>query len=808
MSHPESAEENVPPVDSSDFKLPDELPVLPLSDTVVFPLAVAPLAVGQERSLRLVDAVMKGDRLLVLVRQKNDARPAGPGDCHDIGVVGTIHQMKRDTDGAIRMIVQGIARVRIVGFTGEEPYLKARVVLAPTTSDTSIVTEGLARSLKDVFRKWVEAAPDVPDIVGRAADSIEDPRQLADVIAATVPIESAIRQEMLETDSVRDRLERLVQIVQHEIAVRDIGAKITSQTQEHMSKAQRDYVLREQLRTIQKELGEDDGDTAVVRELRERLAAIKLPDEARKEADRELGRLERLPSASAEHGMLRNFLEWLAELPWGQHTASGVDVDHAREVLDEDHHGLKKVKERILEHLAVRKLRQERGLPDDARESEPILCFVGPPGVGKTSLGQSIARAMGRKFVRVSLGGVHDESEIRGHRRTYVGAMPGRIIQALRRAGAADPVFMLDEIDKVSASYQGDPAAALLEVLDPAQNSTFADNYLGVPFDLSKAVFICTANTTSTIAQPLLDRMEVIQLAGYIHEEKVEIARKYLLPRQRTAAGLSEEEIDVKDDALSRMVDEYTRESGVRSLERVVATVCRKAALRVADKSEKTVVVRAEDLPAMLGPSHQPPSTAERIDRPGVATGLAWTPVGGEILFVEATLIPSKQGRLILTGSLGDVMRESAQAAVSYVRSRAAQIGIDPAMFDERDVHIHVPSGAIPKDGPSAGVTMVSALASAAAGRLVRSDVAMTGEITLRGKVLPIGGIKEKALAAHRAGIRTILLPKWNMVDVDEIPSELRKDLTFVPVETLDDVLAAALEKPVIVPPAAQPQAA
>jgi ATP-dependent Lon protease len=780
--------------ESADFRLPDVLPVLAMRDTVVFPLAVVPLTIGQERSLRLVDAAMKRDRLLVLVRQKTDARPAGPADCHRIGVAGTILQMKRDPDGTVRLVVQGIARVRITDFLSEEPFLTARVVLTPSTSDSSFETEGLARSVKDLFRRWVEGSDEVPDIIGTAAASIDEPRQLANVVAATVPFDSAVRQEILELDSVRAKLDRLVGLMQHELAVRDLGAKITSDTQEHMSKAQREYFLREQLRTIQKELGEDGGEAAVVASLREKLAKLNLPDEARKEADRELGRLESLPAASAEHGMLRNFLEWLAELPWDKTTETGIDVERARRVLDEDHHGLDKVKERILENLAVRKLRQERGIKDGAGgEREPILCFVGPPGVGKTSLGQSIARAMGRQFVRVSLGGTHDESEIRGHRRTYVGAMPGRIIQAMRRAGASDPVFMLDEIDKVSASFQGDPAAALLEVLDPAQNSTFTDNFLGVPFDLSKALFICTANTTATIAQPLLDRMEVIQLAGYIEEEKVAIAAKYLLPRQLAGAGLAKGELEIEPAALRRIVAEYTRESGVRNLDRAVSKVCRKAALRIASGAVKTVVVREADVPEYLGPSHQPPSTAERIDRPGVATGLAWTPVGGEILFVEASLVPSRQGRVILTGSLGDVMRESAQAAVSYVRSHVGELGFPATVFDDRDVHIHVPSGAIPKDGPSAGVTMVTALASAATGRLVRSDVAMTGEITLRGKVLPIGGVKEKALAAQRAGLRTVILPKWNMVDVGEIPAELRRELTFVPVETLDELLAAAL---------------
>jgi ATP-dependent Lon protease len=795
LTNQPAEEEPRTPGEGADFRLPDTLPVLALRDTVVFPLAVAPLAVGQERSVRLVNEVMKGDRLLVLVRQKNEARPAGPADCHAVGVAGTIHQMRREQDGTIRLIVQGIARVRIVEFLGEEPFLRARVQLAPETSETSMETEGLAQSVKDLFRRWVESAPDVPDLVGQAAGTLDDPAQLANVVAATAPFDSLVRQGLLEIDSVPEKLRRLVQLLQHELAVRDLGAKITSQTQEQMTKAQREYFLREQLRTIQKELGEEDSDAAVVKELREKLAKLTLPEEARKEADRELGRLERLPSASAEHGMLRNFLEWLSELPWGRTTETGIDVHRARGVLDEDHHGLEKIKERIVEYLAVRKLRQERGVESsDGREREPILCFVGPPGVGKTSLGQSIARAMGREFVRISLGGVHDESEIRGHRRTYVGAMPGRIVQALRRARTSDPVFMLDEIDKVSASFQGDPAAALLEVLDPAQNSTFTDNYLGVPFDLSKVLFITTANTTATIAQPLLDRMEVIQLAGYTEEEKVEIAKKYLIPRQRRAAGLADGEIEIEDGALHRMVAEYTREAGVRNLDRTVAKVCRKAALRIASSAGKKVVVTAQDVPEYLGPSHEPPSAAERIDRAGVATGLAWTPAGGDILFVEATLVPSKQGRVILTGSLGDVMRESAQAAVSYVRSHAAELGVRDDAFEDRDVHIHVPSGAIPKDGPSAGVTIVTALASAATGRLVRSDVAMTGEITLRGKVLPIGGVKEKALAARRAGLRTVVLPKWNMVDVDEIAPELRKELTFVPVETLDEVLAAALE--------------
>ena len=797
MTQSQSHEETRPPGESTEIRLPAEMPVLPLRDTVIFPLAVVPISVGQERSVRLIDAVMKGDRLLVLVRQRNpEARPARPDDCHTIGVAGPVHQMKRDADGTIRLVIQGIARVRISQFTGEEPYLTARVELAPELGDTSLETEGAARSVKDLFRQWVEGSPDVPDVIGQAAAAIDDSRQLANVVAATVQFESGVRQELLEIDSVRSKLERLVQLLQHEIAVRDLGQKITTQTQEHMSKAQRDYYLREQLRTIQSELGEDDPDAAVARQLREKLAALNLPDEARKEADRELSRLERLPAASGEHGMIRSFLDWMIELPWGKTTEKGIDVAHARQVLDEDHHGLREVKERLIEHLAVRKLRQERGgVASQDRGREPILCLVGPPGVGKTSLGQSIARAMGRTFTRISLGGVHDESEIRGHRRTYIGAMPGRIVQALRRAGTSDPVFMLDEIDKLSASFQGDPAAALLEVLDPAQNSTFTDSYLGVPFDLSKVLFVCTANTTASIAQPLLDRMEIIQLAGYIEEEKLEIARRYLVPRERESSGLTEAELVFEDAALRRIITEHTREAGVRGLDRAIAKVCRKAALHVAAGDTKQVKVRADDVPEYLGPSKMPPTAAERIDRPGVATGLAWTPVGGDILFVEASLVPSKQGRVLLTGSLGDVMRESAQAAVSYVRSHTAELGIEPTAFDDRDIHIHVPSGSIPKDGPSAGVTMVTALASAASGRLVRSDVAMTGEITLRGKVLPIGGLKEKALAAHRAGIRTIVLPKWNLVDVDDIPPELRKELTFVPVETLDEVLAAALTK-------------
>jgi len=622
---------------------------------------------------------------------------------------------------------------------------------------------------------------------------VEDSNQLAYVVAATVPFDESDRQSLLEIDVPGERLRRLVEMIQHELRVRELGQEISSRAEKTMSKAQREYFLREQLRAIKQELGEDEGD--VLEDLKIRLDQARLPPEAREEVDRELRRLDHLSSASPEQGVIRTFLEWMADMPWDELSGSDIDVPAAARILDEDHYDLESVKDRILEYLAVQKLRHEREPTQDReRNGEPILCLVGPPGVGKTSLGRSVARAMGRKFARISLGGVYDESEIRGHRRTYVGAMPGRIVQALRRVGVADPVFVLDEIDKLGRGLHGDPSAALLEVLDPAQNATFVDHYLGVSFDLSRVLFICTANTATTIPGPLRDRMESIELDGYTETEKLEIAKRYLVERQTAAHGLSPEEVVFDDDALRRAIREHTSEAGVRNLERVIAKVCRKCARRIADGDDSGSRVTADTLATYLGPPRRPPVGAERIDRPGVATGLAWTPMGGDLLYVEAALVPGGTGKLTLTGSLGDVMRESAQTAVSLVRSRAAALGFDATAFDGQDVHVHVPSGAIPKDGPSAGITMVTALASAVSGRVVCADLAMTGEITLRGKVLPVGGVKSKVLAAHRAGIRGVILPRWNLNDLDEVPPDVRDEMRFTPVDTIEEGLERALD--------------
>jgi ATP-dependent Lon protease len=643
----------------------------------------------------------------------------------------------------------------------------------------------------------VALVDELPSETGAAAESLPDARQVAYLIASTMPLPAPTRQELLELDPLEAKLRRLIELLQHEVSVRELGQKITSDTQQRMSKAQKDFFLREQLRSIQRELGEGD-DNPEIAELRQRLETANLPDEARREAERELDRLAVIPPVSPEYGLIRTYLDWMLSLPWNVLTGAEIDVSRAREVLDADHYDLEKIKDRILEHLAVEKLRRERHVEADTQADEegrePILCFVGPPGVGKTSLGQSIARALQRQFIRMSLGGVRDEAEIRGHRRTYIGALPGRIIQAIRRAGTRDPVFMLDEIDKVGADWRGDPSAALLEVLDPAQNQNFVDNYLGVAFDLSQVLFVATANALDTIPAPLLDRMEILQLAGYTDEEKLRIAQRYLVPKQLRANGLTPEELTLDEAALRRIIRGYTREAGVRSLERQIASICRKVARQIAEGQPGPIHVGEANVDALLGRPYFHDEVAERTERPGVAVGLAWTPSGGDVLFVEATMMPSKDERLLLTGMLGDVMRESAQAALSYVRSNAVRLGIDPTAFEDHLVHVHVPAGAIPKDGPSAGVTMATALASLATGRCVRSHLAMTGEITLRGKVLPVGGIKEKVLAAHRAGIRTVVLPRDNERDLEDVPSELRRDLDVVLVEVAEEVLARALE--------------
>ncbi|HEV8585581.1 MAG TPA: endopeptidase La [Methylomirabilota bacterium] len=785
----------------AEFTIPDALPVLPVPEAVVFPFTAVPLLVQNAVGVKIIDDVMRGNRMLVFVAQRRlTAERITPEAVYGVGTVGVIHQMARSPDGSVRVMVQGVERVRVLDFVAKEPYLVARIQRASEQMAEGPEVDALRRAVLDLFRRLVEISSELPDDLAVAAETFADPRQVAYFVGTLLRMDTAARQALLEMDSVPDKLRRLVDVIQGELAVREMSRKITSDTEQRLNKKQREFILREQAKTIQKELGEEDGDDSELAELRRRLDEAGLSEEARREADRELKRLAGMQPGSPERGMIVSYLEWMASLPWNKADGGTIDIRRAREVLDEDHYDLDKIKDRILEYLAVRKLRQERravaeppAVTGDPPAREPILCFAGPPGVGKTSLGQSIARALGRKFVRMSLGGVRDEAEIRGHRRTYIGAMPGRIIQGLRRAETKDPVFMLDEIDKIGADWRGDPASALLEVLDPAQNHTFMDNYLGVAFDLSQVLFIATGNALDTIPGPLRDRMEILQLSGYTDEEKVGIATQYLLPKQLAAHGLSADELVIEPDALRLIVRRYTREAGVRSLEREIAAIARKVARRIAEGEKGPFHVTASSVDGYLGRPRFFDEVVERTSRPGVATGLAWTPVGGDVLFVEVTMMPSSEERLVLTGMLGDVMRESAQAAVSYVWSNADAFDIDPKLFEGKTVHIHVPAGAIPKDGPSAGVTIVTALASYATRRPVRGDVAMTGEITLRGKVLPVGGIKEKVLAAHRVGVRTVILPRHNERDIEDVPAEVRGALRFVFADDAGDVVREAL---------------
>ncbi|HEV7460222.1 MAG TPA: endopeptidase La [Solirubrobacteraceae bacterium] len=770
-------------------ELPGALPVLPLRETVAFPDTLTPLAVGQERSIKLVNDVLAGNRMLVMVASKDpELETPGPDQLFDVGVAGVIARMIRVPDGSLRVLVQGAQRVRIARWAAEQPYLIAAIEEAPDVVVESIELTALMRNVQQTFTAIVEEVPYLPEELQLAVANIDDPSALANLIAGALRLKIEEKQALLEEVDVGKRLRRLSEILARELDVISVGTKIQSQVQSELDSAQREYFLRQQLKAIQEELGEADEMVAEANELREQLDAIDLPEEVRRQADRELQRLERLPPAAAEHGVIRSYLEWIASLPWDKTTEDNLDLDHARKILDEDHYDIEKVKDRILEFLAVRKLKP------DARGS--ILCFVGPPGVGKTSLGRSIARALGRAFERISVGGVRDEAEIRGHRRTYVGAMPGTIVRALRDAGSRNPLFMIDEIDKMGADYRGDPASAMLEVLDPEQNSTFRDHYLDVPFDLSAAMFVTTANTLDTVPGPLRDRMEVIELAGYTEEEKLEIAKRYLVPRQIERNGLTKGKIDFTDPALRAIIADYTREAGVRNLEREIGTICRKVARLVAEgQVTKRYSVSEKRARELLGKRRFFTETRRRTAAPGVATGLAWTPAGGDVLFVEATAMPGS-GKLTITGQLGDVMRESAEAALSYVRAHAVEVAPDlPAnWFAEHDIHVHVPAGAIPKDGPSAGITMATALVSLITARRVRDDVAMTGEITLTGQVLPIGGLKEKALAAQRSGITEVIAPKLNEVDIDEIPAHLRQDLTFVFVDQIREVLDEALE--------------
>jgi ATP-dependent Lon protease len=770
------------------------LPVLPLKNTVVFPHVLIPLAVGRPRSLQLLDDLPPGDRLMAVAAQLNeDVEEAAWDDVHHVGAVVRIQHMLKLPDGTVQLAVQGLYRVRLVAEAPGRPYLRAEVEELPEASpeEAGVPAEALHRSATASFQQLVAIAPYLPGELLGAALNLEDPLYLAYFIANQVRLTTEQRQEILEMASAREKLERLIGLMARELEVLELGRKIQTQAEESIGKSQREYFLREQLKAIQTELGEMDQDAAEITELRERIEQAGLPPDARREADRELTRLERIPSASPESSVIRTYLDLLVSLPWNKSTEGELDVARARQILDADHYDLDKVKQRVVEHLAVRRLKQQRGSSERGRE--PILCFVGPPGVGKTSLGQSIARAMGRKFARASLGGVHDEAEIRGHRRTYIGAMPGRIIQAIRRAESNDPVFMLDEVDKIGADWHGDPSSALLEVLDPEQNRDFRDNYLDVPFDLSKVMFITTANTLDSIPPPLRDRMEVLQLSGYTEEEKVHIAGQFLIPKQLDAHGLNPDEATFEDPALRAIIREYTREAGVRNLEREIAGVLRRVASDVAEGAVSgTVTVALGGVRDALGKRRFFDETAERIDRPGVATGLTWTPTGGEIIFVEAAIVPGK-GELHLTGQLGDVMKESAAAAFSYLKTRAKELHIDRKLLEESDIHVHVPAGGQPKEGPSAGVTVLAAMASILTGQTVRDDLAMTGEITLRGKVLPIGGVKEKVLAAHRAGIRRVLLPRRNEADLDDIPAELRKEMDLVLIESIDELLKLAL---------------
>jgi ATP-dependent Lon protease len=775
-----------PEVPGEDVRIPGRLPVLPLKETVVFPESLTPLAIGQERSIKLVDDVVANDRVLALVTVK-DPSVEQPGweDLYEIGTAAVVHKLIRVPDGTLRILVQGLSRIRITERVQEDPYLIAEVEPVPDVVEPSRELEALTRNVQNLFARIIGLVPYLPEELEVAAANVESASALAHLVASTIRVKTEEKQRLLELDDVGDRLREISRILNRELEVFELGSKIQSQVQSEMEKGQREFYLRQQLKAIQEELGEGDAEQAEINELRERLEAAELPEEVEKAARRELARLEKLPSAAAEYGVIRTYLEWILTLPWNQTTPDNLDLEEARRVLDEDHYDLDKVKERIIEYLAVSKLKNDL--------SGPILCFVGPPGVGKTSLGQSIARTLGRKFVRISVGGVRDEAEIRGHRRTYIGAMPGTILRALRDAESKNPVFLIDEIDKMGADFRGDPASAMLEVLDPEQHSSFRDHYLDLPFDLSKVLFICTANQLETVPPPLLDRMDVIHLSGYTEEEKLGIVRKYLVPKQLEAHGLRLDQVLFGEKSLRLAIREYTREAGVRNLERQLAALLRKAAREFAEGRTKPIRVDERRIRRWLGPRRFSGEVRRRTADPGVATGLAYTAVGGDVLFIEATAY-SGEGRLRVTGQLGEVMQESAQTAHSWVRAHAVELGLDPLWFADHDVHVHVPAGATPKDGPSAGITMATAIVSLARSRPVSDRVAMTGEITLTGQVLPIGGVREKVLAAQRAGIEKVVLPRENEPDLEELPKETRKALEFALVDTIHEVLEVAFD--------------
>ncbi len=778
--------------------LPSELPVVALRDAVVLPMTVAPLAVSRPAAVEAVNRALAGDRMVLLLLQQGTAEEPAPDDLHRIGTVAIIRQMAKGP-GGVRVLVEGVSRARAEFLQSDRGFMRALVKPLPEMAERSIDIDARIRRLQELVDRALSLATGLSPEVKSLVMSLDDPLRIAYLLASLLDMKPDDRQRLLEENSLAVKLDAVSMVLSREIEVLELKGQIESRAEKEMTDAQRQYLLRQQLKAIQTELGEGDGESA---EIRKRVTEAALPPGVATTAQREVDRLERMTPASPEYQMIRTYLDWILDVPWDKSTEDRLDPVEARRVLDEDHYDLDKVKERIVEYLAVQKLRNrqgaERGSPG-VRIKGPILCFVGPPGVGKTSLGQSIARAMNRKFVRISLGGVRDEAEIRGHRRTYIGSMPGRLVQALKSAGSSNPVLMLDEIDKMSVGVQGDPASALLEVLDPAQNHAFRDHYLEIPIDLSRVLFIATANQLGTIHPALLDRMELISLSGYTEEDKVHIARMYLIPRQLEEHGLTPDQMQIAEPALRRVIIEYTREAGVRTLERQIGTLARKVAARVAAEPAHVAVVEAADVAGYLGPARFRSETAFRTSRPGVATGVAWTETGGEVLFIEAVLLPQGGGHLTLTGQLGSVMQESVRAALSHVRQQAEALGIEPDVLSRQDLHVHVPAGAIPKDGPSAGVTMATAIVSAARGVAVRSDVAMTGEITLSGLVLPVGGIREKALAARRYGIRTFVLPEMNVPDLDDLPKEVRNDMTFIPARTLEDVLAAALP-PVAVP--------
>ena len=776
--------------DPGDIVVPTELPILPLRGVVVFPSAVVPLLISRGSSLKLVEDCRNNDNLLGLAAQKNPEEENPDATAlFSRGSAGRILKMLKYPDGSVRILVQGLKRIEIRDYLQHEPYLRASVAHLQDVVRSASDIDARQAHLVSQFAKFVSQVPYLPDELQGVVMNIKDPGRAADLIGSNLNISVNEKQDLLNTLDVKERLEKLSSILNREGELVELGHKIQSQVQSELNKNQKEFYLRQQMRAIQKELGEGDAKSNEIEDLRKKIEEAKMPEEARKAADNEIERLRLIPPESAEHSMVRTYLEWLVNLPWAVTTDDKLDMTHARQVLDEDHYDLEKIKDRILEYLAVRKLRQD--------PKGPILCFVGPPGVGKTSLGRSIARAIGRKFVRLSLGGVRDEAEIRGHRRTYIGSLPGRIIQSLRTAGSNNPLFMLDEIDKLGMDFRGDPASALLEVLDPEQNFSFADHYLEVAFDLSKVMFITTANYLEPVPPALRDRMEVIELAGYTEEEKLEIAKRHLMPKQITENGLTNDLIAFTDEALLKIARSYTHEAGVRNLEREVGSVCRKVARAVTEGQTEKAMISVEKVTELLGPEKFFPEVAERTQEPGVAIGLAWTPNGGDILFIEATRMAGKKG-LTLTGQLGEVMKESAQAALSYIRSKADRLGLAPNFYENCDLHIHVPAGAIPKDGPSAGITMTTALASLLTGRPVNSDMAMTGEITLRGKVMPIGGVKEKTLAARRAGVKTVILPKRNEKDLEDVPVKVREEMEFHFVENIDEVLDLALAQPAI----------